>query len=353
MAELSRVRQTRRKARTKRRRRWKLVFLSFLSTCFLFASAALFFLFATDTGTTLREWVAGTLLTTQHDYLARYTFLPEEKLRELKREISYPTVVNSAAAEQRKQQEWTDTQDPPPQPEKPRELVEVKPVEVDRGTYYFRGKMMLISDPNRVHLLVTKRTERGDLLDEFAKQYKTLGIVNASGFYDPDGYAKGQRASGLLIHDGVLLQEYDPRTGETALGLTYDGKLITGSYTGKQLLAMGVRDAMSFRPQLIVDGKNLFAGKPAQSWGIQPRTAIGQKADGTIVFLVIDGRQPNHSIGASMNDVADVLEREGVVTAMAMDGGSSSMMLENEEPITRTACPYPRGRFLPNAWAVY
>ncbi|MCK9906961.1 phosphodiester glycosidase family protein, partial [Frankia sp. Cpl3] len=90
---------------------------------------------------------------------------------------------------------------------------------------------------------------------------------------------------------------------------------------------MGVRDAMSFRPQLIVNGKNLFADRPAKSWGIQPRTAVGQKADGTIVFLVIDGRQPGHSIGASMKDVADLLEERGVVTAMAMDGGSSSMML--------------------------
>jgi exopolysaccharide biosynthesis protein len=68
---------------------------------------------------------------------------------------------------------------------------------------------------------------------------------------------------------------------------------------------------------------------------------------------VIDGRQPGHSIGASMNDVAELLESKGVVTAMAMDGGSSSMMLYKGEAITKTSCPYERGRFLPNAWAVY
>lgn len=53
-----------------------------------------------------------------------------------------------------------------------------------------------------------------------------------------------------------------------------------------------------------------------------------------------------------MNDIAELLTERGVVTAMAMDGGSSSMMLHNNEAITKTSCPYYRGRYLPNAWAV-
>jgi exopolysaccharide biosynthesis protein len=53
-----------------------------------------------------------------------------------------------------------------------------------------------------------------------------------------------------------------------------------------------------------------------------------------------------------MNDLAELLEQRGVVTAMAMDGGSSSMMLHEGEAITKTSSPYYRGRYLPNAWAV-
>jgi exopolysaccharide biosynthesis protein len=348
MAHRSR-RQSRRKERRNKPSRF---FKQFLLYTLLFmmttATAGAIFLFGTAKGMELREWAAGTLLTTQHDYWAPYTFLPKEKLDELKQEIRHPVIVNS---------------DPPdageakpvdaPLAEKPRELVEIEEIDVNKGSYYFKGKLMSISDPNRVHLVVTKRKDRGDLLDEFVKKYDAIGIVNASGFPDPDGYGKGARAYGLVIKDGKILQSYNSKSGETALGITYDGKLVTGSYSAQQLVKMGVRDAMSFRPQLIVNGKNLFADRPAKSWGIQPRTAVGQKADGTIVFLVIDGRQPGHSIGASMKDVADLLEARGVVTAMAMDGGSSSMMLYNGEAITKTSCPYERGRFLPNAWAVY
>ncbi len=351
MHSLSRT-QTRK--RQKRRFVWRavktLAAYTFLCASLLFA-AGLVFLFATDTGTNLREWAAGTLLTTQHDYWAKYTFLPKAKLDELKQEIQHPEVINSLPIDgsSANQQEAV----PAFAPAKPRELIEIKDVDVKKGSYYFKGKLMFISDPKRVHLVVTKRKDRGDLLDEFTKTYNALGIVNASGFYDPDGYGRGQRAFGLVIQDGKILQSYDPKSGETALGITYDGTLVTGSYTAQQLIKMGVRDAMSFRPQLIVDGKNLFADKPAKSWGIQPRTAVGQTADGRIVFLVIDGRQPGHSIGASMKDVADLLAENGVINAMAMDGGSSSMMLYKGEAITKTSCPYYRGRYLPNAWAVY
>ncbi|MDA5107242.1 phosphodiester glycosidase family protein [Brevibacillus thermoruber] len=351
MTTLSRTLTQKRRQRRSRRWSW---FRRLAAACgFTFATLALggfLFLFGTETGEELREWAAGTLLTTQHDYWAPYTFLPDDKLEELKRQIRNPVVINSEA----------DTAKQPdarpvdvPAPEKPRDLIEIEEIDETRGSYYFKGKLMYISDPNRVHLVVTTRKDRGDLLDEFAKKYNAIGIVNASGFSDPDGYGRGTKAYGVVIKDGRILQGYNPKSGETALGITYDGRLVTGNYSAQELVNMGVRDAMSFRPQLIVNGKNLFADKPAKSWGIQPRTAVGQKADGTIVFLVIDGRQPGHSIGASMNDVAEILASRGVVNAMAMDGGSSSMMLYNGEAITRTSCPYERGRYLPNAWAVY
>lgn len=350
MQTLSRTRSYKRTAR--RPLRWvkRLVLVSALTFTTL-ALGGIIFLFGTQTGEDLREWAAGTLLTTQHDYWAPYTFIPEERLNALKEQIRHPQVINS-------EPETNETELPTtkpavvPVPEKPKELVEVEEINEKKDNYYFKGKIMYIHDPDRVHLLVTNRKERGDLLDEFVKKTNAIGIVNASGFADPDGYGKGAKAYGLVIHDGKILQGYNPRSGETALGITYDGKLVTGSYSAEQLVKMGVRDAMSFRPQLIVNGKNLFEGKPARSWGIQPRTAIGQTADGTIVFVVIDGRQPGHSIGASMNDLAELLQEKGVVTAMAMDGGSSSMMLHNGEAITKTSCPYYRGRYLPNAWAV-
>ncbi|USG68072.1 phosphodiester glycosidase family protein [Brevibacillus ruminantium] len=349
MQTLSRTHTRKKKQRRTRRgrvlRRILLTSMMTFVTCLLLGFTFLFF---TEKGEELREWGAGTLLTTQHDYWAPYMFLSDEKLEELKQQIRNPVVINSVSETEQK----TEEPEVAEEPEVKRELIEIEEIDEKRSNYYFKGKIMYISDPKRVQLLVTNRKERGDLLDEFVNKSGALGIVNASGFYDPDGYGKGAVANGLVIKDGKILQGYNAKGSETALGITFDGKLITGNYTAQQLVDMGVKDAMSFRPQLIVGGKNLFADKPAKSWGIQPRTAIGQKADGTIVFLVIDGRQPGHSIGASMNDVADILEERGVVTAMAMDGGSSSMMLYNNEAITKTSCPYYRGRYLPNAWAV-
>ncbi|MGG1661262.1 phosphodiester glycosidase family protein [Brevibacillus sp. NRS-1366] len=352
MQTLSRTRSHKRAGRRRPWRWVKRLMLASALTCTTFALVGMIFLFGTKSGEELREWAAGTLLTTQHDYWAPYTFLPEEKLNALKQQIRSPEVINSENPTETDLPEQESIPVTVTLPEKPKELVEIEEINVSKGNYYFKGKIMNISDPKRVQLLVTNRKDRGDLLDEFVKKTNAVGIVNASGFSDPDGYGQGAQAYGVVIHDGKILQGYNPKSGETSLGITYDGKLITGSYTAEQLVKMGVRDAMSFRPQLIVNGKNLFADKPAKSWGIQPRTAIGQKADGTIVFVVIDGRQPGHSIGASMNDLAELLAERGVVTAMAMDGGSSSMMLHNGEAITKTSCPYYRGRYLPNAWAV-
>lgn len=354
MQTLSRARSHKRSARAARRP-WRFVkrflLLSAL-TCTTFALAGILFLFGTQTGEDLREWAAGTLLTTQHDYWAPYTFIPEDKLNALKEQIKHPEVINSENDPGPSDLPATGKPVIVPLPEKPKELVTIEEINVKKDNYYFKGKIMYVHDPKRVQLLVTNRKDRGDLLDEFVKKSNAIGIVNASGFSDPDGYGKGAKAYGVVIHDGKILQGYNPKSGETALGITYEGKLVTGNYSAEQLVKMGVRDAMSFRPQLIVNGKNLFTDKPARSWGIQPRTAVGQKEDGTIVFVVIDGRQPGHSIGASMNDLAELLEERGVVTAMAMDGGSSSMMLHNGEAITKTSCPYYRGRYLPNAWAV-
>lgn len=349
--------------RAKRSKRWRSNMISYVMKCigiFLIillgvALGSTIFLFTTDSGEEMREWAAGTLLTTQHDYLAPYTFISAEKLAELKKQIQNPIVENSApviAMSPETNVEEKAKEEILPQT-KPRELIEIEEINTKKSGYFFKGKIMAISDPNRVHLVVTNRKDRGDLLDEFTKKTNALGIVNASGFNDPDGYGKGAKAFGLVIHDGKILQSYNAKGGETALALLYDGRLVTGNYTAQELIDMGARDAMSFRPQLIVNGKNMFADQAAKSWGIQPRTAIGQKADGTILFVVIDGRRANHSMGASMKDMADLLAERGVVNAMAMDGGSSSMMLHNGEAITTTSCPYDRGRYLPNAWAVF
>jgi len=71
--------------------------------------------------------------------------------------------------------------------------------------------------------------------------------------------------------------------------------------------------------------------------GVGPRTAIGQKKDGTVLFLVVDGRQPGYSLGATLRDVQDILYEQGCYIAANLDGGSSSTLFYNGSVVNKPA----------------
>ena len=73
----------------------------------------------------------------------------------------------------------------------------------------------------------------------------------------------------------------------------------------------------------LVENGSVVSGLTA---GANPRTAIGQKADGTLVFYTIDGRKSGHSIGATMTQVAQRMVELGCVSALCLDGGGSTAM---------------------------
>ncbi|WP_144496037.1 phosphodiester glycosidase family protein, partial [Bacillus thuringiensis] len=107
-------------------------------------------------------------------------------------------------------------------------------------------------------------------------------------------------------------------------GLTKFGQMITGNYSTQQLLDKQVVSAAGFMPQLIVNGEKMITEGDG-GWGSAPRSIMDQKEDGTIMFLVIDGRQ-THSIGATLKECQDILYEKGAINAMAMDGGSSATL---------------------------
>ena len=73
-------------------------------------------------------------------------------------------------------------------------------------------------------------------------------------------------------------------------------------------------------------------------WGIAPRTAIGQRKDGAILMLVIDGRQ-TRSVGATLKDVQNTMLQYGAVNATNLDGGSSASMYYEGEVINNPSDP--------------
>ena len=102
--------------------------------------------------------------------------------------------------------------------------------------------------------------------------------------------------------------------------------------TSKEALDKGIRDALTFGPALVVNGE--AATVKGASSGLNPRTAIGQRSDGAVLLLVIDGRQAS-SLGATYADMISVLLEYGAVNAINMDGGSSSLMYYKGEYLNR------------------
>ena len=101
----------------------------------------------------------------------------------------------------------------------------------------------------------------------------------------------------------------------------------------------GVVDALGGGPALVRDGKAVFnAGEafvPQQLALPEPRTAVGQLADGRIILVVVDGRRRGYSSGMTNFELALTLVRLGAVTGAALDGGGSSTMAFDGQLLNR------------------
>ena len=132
------------------------------------------------------------------------------------------------------------------------------------------------------------------------------------------------------------------------IGFNSENKLILKRMTTEEAIESGIRDGVDWGPFLIVDGVNKFENS-SSSWEC-PRTAIGQREDGIVLFLVIDGLQ-EHSVGASYRDLATIMENYGAVNAANLDGGTSASMVENDKYINSPWNGYrPTFRRFPNAF---
>ncbi len=210
------------------------------------------------------------------------------------------------------------------------------------------GRLAIIKDPAQVGVtLAPGYGSVGGRAADIAEKADAVLLTNASGFYDPEGHGNGGVAHGLVVsgstrHNGAVGGTYK------AVGLDEENRLHVGPY--KKDLAF--RDAVEFKPALIIDGQQAVEG--SAGWGVQSRTAIGQTSDGTILLLVVDGRAPGYSIGCTVGDCAEILGRYGAVQACNLDGGSSSIMVYNGRVISRpSAANKTDGRHIPNGIAVY
>ena len=212
----------------------------------------------------------------------------------------------------------------------------------------FKGKMAIISDPSKVKVGVSDvfaEDAKGLKLDQLAEKYSATLAINGGYFYDPEGKSKGGLPKGIVVSDGKLLYG-EPNASYEIIGFDSNNIFITGTMTAQQALDRGIRDAVSFGPSLIVNGEPLNIRGTGS--GLNPRTAIGQRADGAVLMLVLEGRQPS-SLGATYSDLIDIMLEYGAVNAANLDGGTSSVMVYEGEYIT-TCCSLYGPREIPTCF---
>jgi exopolysaccharide biosynthesis protein len=198
----------------------------------------------------------------------------------------------------------------------------------------YRGYMMIVRDPKRLFVGTPNNFGgRGLTLMEMVTNTGAVAGINAGGFYDPAGSGRGGIPDGLVICDGVLLWG-SSASRVNVIGFDADGILHVGTMTPTAAINLGLQWAVSFGPTLISNG--VPQTQRAIYSGINPRTAIGQRADSAVLLLVVDGRQID-SLGATLVDLIEIFLDFGAVNAANLDGGSSTLMMLDGEVVNRSA----------------
>lgn len=195
----------------------------------------------------------------------------------------------------------------------------------------FKGYVLLIKDPARVTVGVSSNdfahATAGMRIFELADKYNAVAAINAGEFRDDGGVGTGYAPMGLTYSEGNCV--WNDGLSRTFMGFDKNNRLyVAEGTTYAQAEELGMRDAVSFQTGNVLitnDGTNVTYYYADSNTGVAQRTAIGQCADGTVIFLVTDGRTAS-SMGATRNEIIDTLISYGAVTAGMLDGGSSSML---------------------------
>ncbi|GMA62380.1 phosphodiester glycosidase family protein [Alicyclobacillus fastidiosus] len=336
--------KARRAARGRRRKRRLIAAsLSVFGVLLLLFGGSIGVAFGTPWGSHLRLLAAETVASTRHYEWARYLTTPSEYAQIMK-ELN-GIAVRQSSTDDVSVANTRDIADVGGQP------VQVIPLHQDGYT----GYVMLVQDPKLVRLVPAQvHGSTGEYITDMAKRVGAIAGVNASGFEDPNGNGWGGIPVGLEYVNGTVRQSSKTDPSWATVGFTNDGVMVMGNYTTSDLAQIGVRDAMQFHPELVVDGQPTITQGDG-GWGLDPRTAIGQERDGTVIFVVINGRlHGGHSIGASMKQVMDIMLKYHAVNACAMDGGSSSVLYDDGKILNSPSTLDPNGqRHLPDAWMVF
>lgn len=273
-----------------------------------------------------RNWFVTTAMTTlHHQYLAKMFYREETILKILEEnKIIEPTqdtdlsIIDTSSIKTSVYKDKYEKEILLHQEGEDYKMIEVS----GRG---YSGYLVAIYDPSRVSVVTAKNFGKsGEYLVDMAKENQAIVAINGGGFIDENGLGTGAEVSGIVIRDSKILN-YGSGVG-SLIGFTKENKLYLGKVkSATDAINLGIRDAVEFGPFLIVNGE---ASKVVGNggYGRHPRTVIGQRKDGVVLFLVIDGRRID-CIGADMDDLISIMLRYGAYNAANLDGGNSSALV--------------------------
>ena len=187
----------------------------------------------------------------------------------------------------------------------------------------FSGFMMVVLDPSRVIMGSVPESYhvRGYTVEEMVKHFDAVAGINAGGFLDPNGSGNGSIPDTMVVYDGQVYYE-DYGTNMGFVGFDSNNIMhVATKITPEEIREKDIQYGVCFGPVLVSNGVPC----DVKSSGVNPRTAIGQRSDGAVLLLVIDGRQVI-SLGATYQDLVDIFLEFGAVNACNLDGGSSTLM---------------------------
>lgn len=217
----------------------------------------------------------------------------------------------------------------------------------------WHGYMAVIYDPSKIELVFTDNygKSRGAYISTMGKDKKALVAMTGSGVQHKNG---ANLVTGTTIKDGkVFAVGREINKGGGLIGFTKDNVLMLTKKSAKEAIKDGMDRAVEFGPFLIVNGKpSTFKGNGGG--GKHPRTAIAQRQDGIVLFVVIEGRI-SKSAGMTYPELTELLQKYKAYNAANLDGGGSSSLyavvdgkgkLLNEQG----GYGYAGERYMPNAW---
>lgn len=317
----------------------KIVFivLKVILVLFILFAIFVFLFFKTSLFQKYKEiWVETAMSTMNHKYLATW-FLSDEEIQAILDKLEVHNDEDSNSDEiiiaEVNEEEKTESK-------------EIK-VEKITGKNYV-GYVMIVPDASKVKMVDSRKGSTGTKLTEIVSKNNAIAGINAGGFTDVDGKGLGgELCRPTIINKKLLFGASGVRY--SLIGLSSDYKLVLGKYSYQEAINQGIVSAIEFGPYLIVNGKNQITNE--SSGGIHPRMAIGQRKDGTFIFVCIDGRQPGYSLGTNLLELQNIFNRYEAYNAANLDGGSSATMVYNGKVVNKTSTPAGQ-RYLPNAFIV-